>query len=1451
MKTRWISGLLLLALMAAIGVPASPLTAETPPNPKIASNLGFLLSLLERPVTLAADSSLAQELERIRSAGTVEVTARFERELTPEERSQIEAMGVSFEQVAGKLAQLGPIYGLRVPPEAVPALTRHALVSWLEAVWQPVALSPLDLSVRNIPGISYVDAPAVWSGPPALNGVPLTGQGVVIADFDTGVDVMHPAFLNGTHGVGYSNWDTDGNGSFTPGVDTLGGAVLRFWDAVGDPMNTAGTLDVTHDWIYGDNNGNSSYDATEPIYMAYDANGSLVLESGEFLILRGNLGAGIPTSKIAATLDGLGTSRLRGVNLEQTPIDASGHGTSVSGILSAGAAYWNTTYAYNMLRYYTGLAPDADLLVADAFGLNLNPTTYIPWASLNGAQIMLYEYGSWIQQYLDGSSNHEQLMDLASQNGILQVTPTGNLHCAGTSGCNPRHLQYALPTGLFNHLFNVPGLSPHPTDVWGTMLWLNPTNNLTVRITTPTGGMGNTVALSCVTPGTGWQYAMTADGHQIGCERAADSNRGTAMYNIWINRPTGVMVGNWIMGVTNPAPAAEITNFYIADSATGWAFGVGWLNAGTGAELHTATWPSTCDSCVGVASYATRANFIGAPGALSWFSGRGTRFLDGALVVDVAAPGHYDIIAPESSAVTGSLGSYNATFGGTSAAGPHVAGVAALLYQSAQGLTTPFFVTEALRRGAVQDGATGGVPNSNWGYGKLSAPNALHNTLHDLGDAPASTNAAGAVMTAYPGIQANFPTVYGVPVPGPLHWASGSLIFGPGDSQLGVLASAESDADTGYDEEPTNNLQPLVNLADLDQPDDGLAFPGPVMPCAPLILNIHGFIPGFPPPPWNRLINVWMDGNTDGDWADVHTCITVGDAPEWAVQNIVAPAPGGFALALPTMIYQNTPGDPFWIRVSIAEQPAPPDPLSGIPDGRGPVLGYAVGETEDYLYPQTNFQASVPATCGGGTVNFTHDPASSWPVNFTWNFGDGTVVANPGANPSHTYAAPGAYTVTLTGDHLGIVFSTFQQVITLAAPPAVNFSSDSPVCLGQTLHFTDTTPGAAAWHWDFGGAGTQGGTAQNPTFHYAAAGTMTVTLTVTDVNGCSASAAAPVTVYGLPAPVFSSDSPVCLGATMHFTDTTPGATAWNWNFGGAGTQGGTAQKPTFRYAAAGTMTVTLAVTDVHGCSASAAAPVTVYGPPAAAFNSDSPVCLGATMQFTDTTPGAAAWHWNFGGTGVQGGTAQNPTFRYAAAGTMTVTLAITDVHGCSASAATPVTVHGLPAPAFSSDSPICLGQTMHFTDTTPSAAAWHWNFGGVGVQGGTAQNPTFQYAAAGTMMVTLAVTNTHGCAASAAAPVTVHGLPVAAFNVSSAEVMLGTPITFTNTSAGAATYFWDFGDGIGASTATHPTYTYPHTGTFTTTLTAQTFYGCADTYSRMLRIVTGMRVYLPLVMKTP
>lgn len=1097
---RWLSVTAILAILlsgVAGAAPAGrPETASR--SDKIASTLGLLVSLSAGKASCAPDSALGREVANIRASGLIAVNARFARELSEAERAAIQALGVEFQTAEGEPAQLGAFYGLGVPPQAVAELAAHPLTVWLESSWRPVLPAPLDLSVTYAPGISsYVDAPTVWGMISPFTGLPLTGAGATVANFDTGVDVLHPAFLNGTNGAAYNNWDTNSDGVFTPNVDTIGGVILRYNDALGDPQNGSGILDITQDWIWGDSNLNWQYDFNERTYMAFDQNGSGILEAGEYLIDRGIMSAGIPTSKIAATLNTGGVTRVRGSDLHLTALDTSGHGTSVSGIIAAGAVFMGTMYGWPNIRRYTGMAPDADLLVADR--LNNADTVYVPWAQNRGAQVMLYEFGGWVYDYLDGSSNLEQMMDQASDLGILQVVPTGNLHCGGTWGCNPRHLLYTLPgSSPMSHQFNVPA-TPSMTDLYASMLWKTPGNNLTVQLNTPGGS--STGLLPCSAPGGGWQYVNTSDGHQVGCERAANSSRGTALYNIWVYRAAGVATGNWTMWVFNGG-TAEPAAFYIADSAGAWAFGAGWLNSGSGIEAHTATWPSTCDSCIGVASYATRANTIGTPGSLSWFSGRGPRFSDGAYVVDVAAPGHYDIITPQSRAVLPPMAGYNGTFGGTSAAGPHAAGLAALLYQFTDGDITTANLAGALRRGAASDGFTGAVPNPNWGYGKLRAPETLFALMHDLGDAPASDNHAGTPMTAYPGVTAHFPTVFDAAVPGPLHWTAGSIYNGFPDSWLGYGGvSAEGEADILYDEDTVPNIQPAGDMADLDQADGGLIFPGPLPHCAPANTTVLAFLQNYHNPNPVRYLNVWVDWNADGDWQDVLTCGSPGDTPEWVLQNYLVSGVGLHPVSVAMQAYRGgTGGDPLWMRATLSEQMAPIDPGSGRADGRGPAAGYDFGETEDYLYPQTSFLAPASA-CVSDTVVFSHSVASSWPVTFTWDFGDGVIVTNPGPNPAHHYAVPGLRNVILTAASSSGAFSVYTKQVLVETAPGAGFTSDSPVCLGETMHFTDTSQGAQSWEWDFGGPGTPGGTPQNPTFLYSASGDYDVTLDVTNTCG--------------------------------------------------------------------------------------------------------------------------------------------------------------------------------------------------------------------------------------------------------------------------------------------------------------------------------------------------------------
>ncbi len=137
-------------------------------------------------------------------------------------------------------------------------------------------------------------------------------------------------------------------------------------------------------------------------------------------------------------------------------------------------------------------------------------------------------------------------------------------------------------------------------------------------------------------------------------------------------------------------------------------------------------------------------------------------------------------------------------------------------------------------------------------------------------------------------------------------------------------------------------------------------------------------------------------------------------------------------------------------------------------------------------------------------IAFTDTTTGDGPLAYQWNFGDatGNFTAN---NPTHAFALPGNYTVVLTVTDFDGDIAVSKLNVTVGGDPApVAFFAMQPatVTLGQWVAFTDgTTSGDAplAYHWDFGD-GTESSD-RNPTHKYSAAGSFTVTLTVTDATG--------------------------------------------------------------------------------------------------------------------------------------------------------------------------------------------------------------------------------------------------------------------------------------------------------------------------------------------------------------
>src|SRR5439155_1460263 len=199
-----------------------------------------------------------------------------------------------------------------------------------------------------------------------------------------------------------------------------------------------------------------------------------------------------------------------------------------------------------------------------------------------------------------------------------------------------------------------------------------------------------------------------------------------------------------------------------------------------------------------------------------------------------------------------------------------------------------------------------------------------------------------------------------------------------------------------------------------------------------------------------------------------------------------------------------------------------------------------------------------------------------------------------------------------------------------------------------------------------------------------------------------------------PAASFTSS---CTGLTCHFTDTSidpdGSVAAWSWSLGDGSTS-----------------------TDHGGSTGSTSQSITVTPPntpPTAAFTQS---CTGLACSFTSTSTDAdgsvVAWSWSFGDGATA--TVANPSHTYAAGGTYTVSLTVTDNSGGTGSTSQNITVTPPNTPPTAAFTQSCTGLACSFTSTSTDAdgsvVAWSWSFG----DGATATvaNPSHTYAAGGT-----------------------------------------------------------------------------------------------------------------------
>ena len=496
--------------------------------------------------------------------------------------------------------------------------------------------------------------------------------------------------------------------------------------------------------------------------------------------------------------------------------------------------------------------------------------------------------------------------------------------------------------------------------------------------------------------------------------------------------------------------------------------------------------------------------------------------------------------------------------------------------------------------------------------------------------------------------------------------------------------------------------------------------------------------------------------------------------------------------------------------------------------------------------PIVDFNAPDTAGCPPLTVHFTNNtqPITPGPATYAWAFGDG--YTSNLQNTNHTYPTPGFYSVTLVATNSGGCTSSLTKTnyVHVFTPPVADFTGNpTSYCdVPANVSFTSTIVGTSpySYAWTFGNTLTSG--AANPTTTYNTPGSYSVSLIVTDAKGCKDTMDKPnyITIGNLIANFTPSPSSGCVNTPLTFNSNSTGATSYVWKFGdGSLPLTTTTTSVTHVYGVAGTYNVKLIA--LNGvCADSITFPVTIYPQPNAnySFTPTQPCPAPSTIQFTNSSTGAATYEWWFDDGGSS--TSLSPSHLYNNNGWYSPQLIAISNFGCADTIVYNDTlkIYDLDLAAGAVPYQGCAPLSVHFSSsrftnfpgigaTYPyGVATYYWDFGNGNTS--TLDTPSTVYNTPGTYTILLTVTTVNGCTATDTIHVLVGPHPNASFTAAPDTVCNHQMVYFNNASTNATSYLWDFGDG-GATGATNPGHPYSPSGIYTVILHAFNN-GCEDTF---------------------
>jgi gliding motility-associated-like protein len=342
------------------------------------------------------------------------------------------------------------------------------------------------------------------------------------------------------------------------------------------------------------------------------------------------------------------------------------------------------------------------------------------------------------------------------------------------------------------------------------------------------------------------------------------------------------------------------------------------------------------------------------------------------------------------------------------------------------------------------------------------------------------------------------------------------------------------------------------------------------------------------------------------------------------------------------------------------------------------------------------------------TYSFANEGTSPLNLTFEWNFGDPTTGANNISTaefPTHTYSAPGDYTLKLTINKGSSCEKTSTAIVKVYPGFFPNIPPIEPQCKNVPVTFIEngTTNNGVIdfWKWDFGIANFSNDTSRlrTTTYTYPNIGLYDISLIVKNSKGCIDTLFSQVLITEDANLKITRDTLICSVDTLQLrSNFTDGTITWSPNYM-------ISDVNSFNPLVSPDVTTTYTATyfSPTGCSNTKSVTVKVVNEVTLLALVDTTICRGDTARINTNTD-ALYFTWTPSNV-IVNATAKNPlVFPNLPLTTFQVKAFISNK--CFKETAVNVTTVPYPIPIISGNNKICYGQNSQLTASGGNTYAW-------------------------------------------------------------------------------------------------------------------------------------------------